>query len=67
MQVWAFWVGPIVGAVLGALVYQLIGGRAEMRLPPGVIEPSVPAVSGGVAGGAVSVAQVSPSKNGKGE
>lgn len=66
LQLWAFWVGPIAGAVLGATLYQLIGGRAEVKLTPGVIKPSVPAVAGGVAGAAVSVAQVPPITNEKG-
>jgi len=26
-QLWLFWVAPIVGAVLGAVVYRLIGER----------------------------------------
>jgi aquaporin Z len=28
-QLWLFWVAPIIGAVLGALVYRLIGESAE--------------------------------------
>ena len=28
-QLWAFWVAPIAGGLLGALVYRLIGGRAR--------------------------------------
>ncbi|MFZ5563805.1 MAG: aquaporin Z [Thermodesulfobacteriota bacterium] len=28
-QLWLFWVAPIIGAVLGALIYRLIGGEQE--------------------------------------
>jgi aquaporin Z len=28
-QLWLFWVAPIVGAVLGALVYRQIGGETK--------------------------------------
>lgn len=28
-QVWIFWVAPIVGGVIGALVYNLVAGKAE--------------------------------------
>ena len=28
-QLWLFWLAPIVGGVLGAMAYRLIGGRAE--------------------------------------
>ncbi len=28
-QLWLFWVAPIVGAVLGALVYRFIGGSKD--------------------------------------
>lgn len=28
-QLWAFWVAPIAGGVVGALAYRMVGGRAE--------------------------------------
>lgn len=28
-QVWLFWVGPIIGGVLGAVVYKVIGAKSE--------------------------------------
>jgi aquaporin Z len=28
-QLWLFWVAPIVGAVIGAVVYRYIGGEQE--------------------------------------
>ena len=28
-QLWLFWIAPIVGAVLGAIAYKLIGGKEE--------------------------------------
>lgn len=28
-QLWLFWVAPIIGAVLGAVVYKLVGGESE--------------------------------------
>ena len=28
-QLWLFWIAPIAGAVLGAIVYGLIGGKAK--------------------------------------
>jgi aquaporin Z len=26
-QLWAFWVAPLVGGVLGAVAYKVVGGR----------------------------------------
>jgi aquaporin Z len=28
-QLWLFWVAPIAGGVLGALIYRVLGGKAE--------------------------------------
>jgi aquaporin Z len=28
-QLWLFWVAPIIGALLGALIYRMIGGSQE--------------------------------------
>jgi aquaporin Z len=28
-QIWLFWLAPIVGAILGAVVYRLIGGEDQ--------------------------------------
>ncbi|MGE3864770.1 MAG: aquaporin, partial [Burkholderiaceae bacterium] len=28
-QLWLFWLAPIIGAVLGAIVYRFIGGRDD--------------------------------------
>jgi aquaporin Z len=35
-QLWLFWLAPIVGAVLGALVYRLIGQEAPAAVPDSV-------------------------------
>jgi hypothetical protein len=31
-QLWLFWVAPMVGALLGAAAYRLIGGAVEMQI-----------------------------------
>lgn len=33
MQLWLFWIGPIVGALLGALAYRLLAGTTSPGRP----------------------------------
>lgn len=32
-QLWLFWVAPIIGAVLGAIIYRVVGEDAKVRVP----------------------------------
>ncbi len=38
--VWVYWIGPVLGAILGALVYELMRGGKEyaMSIPEGIFE-----------------------------
>jgi aquaporin Z len=34
-QLWLFWLAPIIGGILGALVYRLVGGEKKVENPAG--------------------------------